>query len=351
MGIFTMEFVKRTPFFLWAFIFSSYIAIFTKKNMIKIAVILSTMMFMSIQIFAQQRYAAAMFDEINTETYTYATKNGEALKLDIYLPQNDPDTARATLIYLHGGGFVNGTRDTEKTREFCTRMAGYGYVTVSMSYRLSLKNMPSGFGCDCPVEEKLNTFIGAIQDIQDASYFLIEHREQFGINPQKLILAGSSAGAIASLNAAYQPPMCYGLDSGPVSYAGVISMAGAIPDTVVIYADSAIPSLFFHGTDDNLVPYATAPHRYCQKGQPGYLIFNGANTIVQKLDKIRAPYWLHTTCGGGHEISNSPMTEYFDVITEFCLRFIINGEKEPVKTIVKGKQKGGIFGTYDFCNN
>jgi predicted esterase len=319
--------------------------------MIKIAVICSVMTLISFQISAQHRYSGAMFDEINTETYTYATKNGEALKLDIYLPQNDPDNQRATVIYLHGGGFSTGTRDTEKIREFCTRLAGYGYVTVSMSYRLSRKNTTTGFGCDCTAEDKLNTFIGAIQDIQDASYFLVNNREQFGINPKKLILAGSSAGAEAALNAAYQPPMCYGLDSGPVSYAGVISMAGAIPDTVVIYEDSAIPSLFFHGTDDNLVPYATAPHRYCQKGQPGYLVLNGPNTIVQKLDKLRAPYWLHTTCGGGHEISDTPMTDYFDVITEFCQRFIINSEKTSVKTVVPGKQNGGIFGEYNFCNN
>lgn len=319
--------------------------------MVKILFIFLLLIFISGQSFTQERYSSALFDEINTETYTYATKDGEALKLDIYLPQNDPDTERATLIYLHGGGFSTGIRDSEKIKEFCSRMAGYGYVAVSMSYRLSRKNTATGFGCDCPAEDKINTFIGAIQDIQDASYFLIEHREQFGINPQKVILAGSSAGAEAALNAAYQPPMCYGLDSGPVSYAGVISMAGAIPDTVVIYEESVVPSLFFHGTDDNLVPYATAPHRYCEKGQPGYLILNGPETIVQKLDKLNASYWLHTTCGGAHEISDLPMTEYFDIITEFCQRFVINGEKESVKTVVKGKQKGGVFGEYDFCNN
>ncbi len=302
-------------------------------------------------IFAQERYSSAMFDEISTETYTYATKNGEALKLDVYLPQADPETERATLIYLHGGGFATGNRDSEKIKEFCTRLAGYGYVVVSMQYRLTRKNTETGFGCDCPANEKLNTFISAIQDIQDASFFLVENREQFGINPQKLILAGSSAGAEAALNAAYQPPMCYGLDSGPVSYAGVISMAGAIPDTVVLYEESAVPSLFFHGTDDNLVPYATAPHRFCEKSSPGYLILNGPATITQKLDKLNAPYWLYTFCGGGHEYSDKPMTDYFDVITEFCHRFVINEEKESLKTVEKGITKGGIYGVFEFCNN
>jgi len=81
-----------------------------KKSMIKIAVICSVMTIISFQISAQPRYANAMFDEINTETYTYDTKNGEALKLDIYLPQNDPESQRAIVICLNGEGFITGTR-------------------------------------------------------------------------------------------------------------------------------------------------------------------------------------------------------------------------------------------------
>ncbi len=302
-------------------------------------------------LFSQERYSVSSFDEINSETYTYATKNGEELKLDIYLPQSDPDFERATVIYIHGGGFSSGQRDTENIKQFCNQLAGYGYVVASISYRLTRKDKEGDFGCNCPSNEKLNTFIYAVQDVQDATYFLIENREQFGINPQKIILAGSSAGAETALNAAYLPPMCYGLDSGPVSYAGVISMAGAIPDTVVIYNESAVPTLLFHGTDDNVVPYATAPHRFCKQGDPGYLIMNGSYTIAQKLQQLNVPYWLHTTCGAGHEISDVPMSEYFDVITEFCYDFVIKGEKESRNTVIGGKQKNDTVRQFDFCTD
>jgi len=302
-------------------------------------------------LFSQERYSEFSFDEINTETYTYATKDGENLKFDIYLPAGDSDMERATLIYVHGGGFSSGERDSEKIKQFCNQLAGYGYVVASISYRLTRKDKEGAFGCNCPADEKLNTFIRALQDVQDATFFLIQNREQFGINPQKIILAGSSAGAEAVLNAAYLPPMCYGLDSGPVSYAGVISMAGAIPDTIVIYDESAIPSMFFHGTDDNLVPYATAPHHFCNPGDPGYIILNGAYTIAEKLEKLNVPYWLHTTCGGGHEMSDKPLTYYFNEIVEFCYKFIIKEEKESKRTIVKGSQKNSPFTQFDFCSN
>lgn len=319
--------------------------------MLKHIIVCGLVLLFSAGLFAQERYSEVLFDEINKETYTYATKNGENLKLDIYLPVNDSDFERATIIYVHGGGFSSGQRDSEKIQQFCNQLAEYGYVVASISYRLTRKDKEGAFGCNCPADEKLNTFIRALQDVQDASFFLIQNREQFGIDPQKIILSGSSAGAEAVLNAAYLPPMCYGLDSGPVSYAGVIGMAGAIPDTVVIYNESAIPSLLFHGTDDNLVPYASAPHHYCKQGNPGYLILNGSYTIAEKLQNLNVPYWLHTTCGGAHELAEKPMTAYFDVITEFCYKFVIKKEKESRQTVVEGSQKNSQFRQFDFCNN
>lgn len=317
--------------------------------MLRYTLIVISLCFWTFRSFAQERYFANSFDEINTETYTYATKDGENLDLDIYLPTNDSDFERATLLYVHGGGFSGGTRDNEGTVEFCKRMAGYGYVVVSMSYRLTRKDKPGAFGCNCPANEKLNTFQAAVEDVQDATFFLIENREQFGIDPQKIILAGSSAGAETVLNAAYQPPYCYGLDSGPVSFAGVISMAGAIPDTAVLFTDSAIPSLLFHGTDDNLVPYATASHHYCNQSEPGYLVLNGSYTIAKKLESLNVPYWLHTTCGGAHELASSPMKLYFDEIVDFCYDFVINKAGETRLTIVNGAQKNKEYQQFGFC--
>jgi acetyl esterase/lipase len=302
-------------------------------------------------IYSQERYSEFWFDEINTETHAYATKDGEDLMLDLYLPQSDPDFERAAVIFVHGGGFSGGQRDDEIIKKFCNQLAGYGYVVASISYRLTRKGQKTGFGCNCPANDKLNTFNMAVEDVQDASFFLIQNREQFGIDPQKIILAGSSAGAEAILNTAYLPPMCYGLDSGPVSYAGVISFAGAIPDTVVIYDESAVPSLLFHGTDDNLVPYATAPHHYCKPNDPGYVILHGSYSIAKKLNTLNVPCWLHTTCGGAHEIASSPMTDYVDVITDFCYNVVIKGEPESRNIIVEGQQQNSQYRQFDFCEN
>ncbi len=303
----------------------------------KLAILLLFILVYSAVINAQEKYLEIITDDVYVQTLTYATKDGEDLAMDIYLPGNDARTGRATIIYVHGGGFMGGARDGENLKGFCTKMAKHGYVVASISYRLTRKDKKGGFGCNCPAEEKINAFNAAVEDLHDATSYLVSNRKKFRIDTKNIIIAGSSAGAETVLNAAYQPPFRCTSRLKPVSYAGVIGMAGAIPDTAAIYSGYAIPSLFFHGTDDKLVPYATAPHHYCKEGDPGYLVLHGSYTIAQKLEQMGVPFWLHTGSGAGHEMANTPMTYYFDVIVDFCYHFIIKGNKEPKKTFVGGK--------------
>ena len=118
---------------------------------------------------AQERYNEHLFDSIDVQTFTYIVKNSENLDIDIYTPFWDNEINRPVLLYVHGGGFSGGTRNGSDIVEFCKQMAGYGYVTASMSYRLTRKGEPSAFGCDCPAEDKLRTFQSAMEEIGRAS--------------------------------------------------------------------------------------------------------------------------------------------------------------------------------------
>ena len=304
---------------------------------------------LTITSYAQVMYQEMLYDSVESEILTYAKKGGQNLDLDFYAPFGVPVQARPLIIYVHGGGFSGGTRNSPDIVKFCRNLASYGYACASISYRLTRQNKETGFGCDCAAVDKLNTFRAAVEDLQDATYFLIQRREVLGIDPQKIILAGSSAGAETVLNTAYQPPYCYGLDSGPVSYAGVISMAGAIPDTTRIFRESAVPSMFFHGTCDDLVPYATAPHRHCRPDQPGYLLLHGSRTITLKLAQLGVPYWLHTTCGGNHDMAGKPMTDYFNEIIQFCFLYILEKKGETRHTIVPGNQSICEYEHFEYC--
>lgn len=312
----------------------------------KVTILIS---FFSLPVISQERYKDEITDSVRMETYTYAFKDNQSLDLDVYSPAFDNISNRPVLLYMHGGGFSGGARDEQWIRDFCQKVTRRGYVTVSISYRLLRKGTATAFGCNCPAADKLNTFNEAVEDIQDATFFLIQNRDKLGIDPQKIILSGSSAGAEGVLNAAYQPPYCYDLPSGPVSYAGVISMAGAIPDTSRIYKESAIPSLLFHGTCDNLVPYGSASHHYCKESQPGYLVLHGAYPIARKLKQTGTPYWLYTYCNAAHEIAGSPMSANFNDIIDFCFTFIVNKGTEQRVTVKKTDGKPCDYQTYNFC--
>ena len=319
------------------------------KQSVFFLVIIFPLIFFNLKITAQERYKDEITDSVRVETYTYAFKDNQSLDMDVYFPAFDRETKRPLIFYVHGGGFYTGTRNEPGIQVFCKALARHGYVVSSISYRLTRKGTKTEFGCDCTKNEKLNTFNDAVEDLQDAAYFMIQRRDLMGIDPQKIILSGSSAGAETVLNTAYQPPYCYGLESGPVSYAGVISMAGAVPDTSKIFKESAVPSLLFHGTCDNLVPYASAPHHYCKNSDAGYLILHGSYTIAQKLKKLGTPYWLYTYCNAAHEIASKPMTENLPEILDFCYSYIVKKGKEQRTTVKKGENKTCEYPSYNFC--
>jgi acetyl esterase/lipase len=126
-------------------------------------------------------------------------------------------------------------------------------------------------------------------------------------------------------------------------------MAGAVPDTSRIFKESAIPSLLFHGTCDNLVPYASAPHHYCKKSEPGYLILHGSYTVAEKLKKLGTPFWLYTYCNAAHEIAGKPMSANFNEIVDFCYSYVVNKGTEQKTTIIKSDSKSCEYQTFNFC--
>ncbi|MGY5846583.1 alpha/beta hydrolase [Salegentibacter sp. HM20] len=291
-----------------------------------------SLFFLSFSVSAQQRFIDETFQLQPTKTHTYATKDGQALQLDVYMPAKDSLQQRPLIIFMHGGGFAGGTRTNEAEVKFAESAAKRGYVAVQISYRLTRKGQ--SFGCDFEAEGKMQTFRLAAEDFMDALNFMISEKEKFGIDPEKIIVGGSSAGAEAVLNAVYNERLMFkdlvGYEN--FSFAGVFSLAGAIVDARYITEENAIPGVFFHGPEDNLVPYATGPHHWCDRDKPGYIILDGSRTITEKLRKLGASYMLYSFEGGKHEHSGMPF-DYFSEIFEFFNSAFLNGEKKQIEIL------------------
>ena len=96
-------------------------------------------------VHAQERYRDQVIDSVTVDTYTYAEKDNQVLDLDLYQPAYDGAYDRPVLMYVHGGSFSSGERNEPYIQEFCKRVAEYGYVVASISYRLTRKGTETGF--------------------------------------------------------------------------------------------------------------------------------------------------------------------------------------------------------------
>ncbi|MCB0447139.1 MAG: alpha/beta hydrolase, partial [Gelidibacter sp.] len=224
------------------------------------------------------------FSQADVKTYTYAIKGLDTLQMDVYTPKNIKKTdSLPVMLWMHGGGFVGGSRSFPSEVKLAQLATENGYLGVFISYRLTRKGQATGFGCDCPKSEKLLTFKNAAIDFLDAAKFIYQNKTLLGADTTRIIAGGSSAGAEGMLNAVYMKE--YFVDDlkpyQNIKFAGVFSLAGALVNADYITKTNALPSAFFHGTDDNLVPYASAPHHLCAPTKVGYLMLDGSATIVE----------------------------------------------------------------------
>ncbi len=279
---------------------------------------------------AQERYLSEVTDSIFTHTYTYSEKEGQILNLDVYKPIENKKYEYPVVLFVHGGGFMGGDRKDERAVSFCSSLAKCGYVAISIDYRLLRKNTDTGFGCECAAEDKLAAIGAAVIDLNEATKFLIEHKNDLSIDPDKIILCGSSAGAEMVLSIVFNSSM-YGIPYK--KYAGVISFAGAIVNSSSISKENAIPTMLFHGTNDDLVPYDIAPHHYCTSESPGYLMLFGSKAISDKLKSLHMPYWLYTIKDANHSVSSSPMVQQLNEIKMFCNDFVFQHYQKQISTV------------------
>lgn len=282
--------------------------------------------------------SSTVFSQIEPTTYIYAIKGKDTLKMDVYAPKKIKKTdSLPVMLWMHGGGFVGGNRNYPSEVKLAQLATEKGYLGVSISYRLTRKDKPGGFGCDCSKADKLATFKNATLDFLDAAKFIFDNKNLLNADVSKIIAGGSSAGAEGMLNALYMRE--YFVDDlrkyEPVKFAGVFSLAGAMVNADYITRANALPSVFFHGTADNLVPFASAPHHMCKPEKKGYLLLDGSSVIVDKLMELETPFYFYKAVGGKHELSSIPF-DHLDEVFNFFNQTVFNQEIiQTVKIIRK----------------
>ncbi|WP_432094173.1 alpha/beta hydrolase fold domain-containing protein [Streptomyces sp. bgisy100] len=228
---------------------------------------------------------AGQFDGLNyaltpdrERTLGYARVGRHRLKMDVWLPNRPAHRPRPAVVWVHGGGWESGHRS--QTPRWNQWLNDRGYAVFDVEYRLA----PGA------------TQLQQIGDVKCAIGWVRRHADRYGVDPSRIVLAGTSAGGNLALSAAYtardvrpRPSCRTARDTsvravvsfyGPTDMAGLIAsgadpadpavrrfMGGSFrsaPDSfrlgspVQLVRADVPPTLLLHGSHDRLVPVAQA---------------------------------------------------------------------------------------------
>jgi acetyl esterase/lipase len=128
--------------------------------------------------------------DVRLNTVVYGTGGGRELRMHLLLPEPRPDGLAPGLVWVHGGGWMNGSKDSGIPKLF--PFARRGYVCATVEYRLTDE-------AQWPAQ---------IEDVKCAVRYLRAHAAALRLDPDRIGAWGPSAGGhlVAMLGVAPNRP-------------------------------------------------------------------------------------------------------------------------------------------------
>src|SRR5438477_6954692 len=203
---------------------------------------------------APLRYRDPIFTTVvKTADITYGSAvnlSGQTvtLTLDVYQPPStDTVTSRPAIVWAHGGSFSGGDKTSPELVDESNTFTKEGYVNASINYRLE----PGGCSAGGPTPECIQAILEATQDAETAVSWLRTNAASYGIDPSRIAIGGTSAGAIMALQVGYATA-----ETPASAVRAAVSLSGANLFSTIGAGDA--PALLLHGTADTVVPYQWA---------------------------------------------------------------------------------------------
>jgi len=262
---------------------------------------------------------------------TYLTANNWEARLDVIVPR-EVAAPNPTLIYIHGGGWVGGARESSWLQFLPYLEAGWSVVNVS--YRLA----------------RISLAPAAVEDCRCALRWVMRNAKQYNFDTTKLVVTGHSAGGHLSLTTGMLPSSA-GLDrecpgGETLKVAAIVNWFG-ITDVVDLLdgANMKEYAVTWLGGMSNREEVArrVSPLSYVRAGLPPIITIHGdADPVVpyshavrlqEALNKAGVPNQLVTIPGGQHGgFSHDQTVRAFSAIRDFLSKHNLSGptlEKKP----------------------
>lgn len=212
-----------------------------------------------------------------TTDIEYGQGGGQPLKLDLYQPAKSDGPAPG-LIFIHGGAWAGGSKTDYSL--YGNIFAAKGYAVASISYRLV----------------KVAKYPAAVEDCKCAVRWMRANAAELNIDPDRIGVAGGSAGGHLSMLVGYSPDVAE--FEGEGGHAGVSSHVQCV---VNLYGPADLTTDFVRNNefanrvcreflgksiDDDLVLYQQAsPITYVDASDPPTLILHGTVDDVVPIDQ------------------------------------------------------------------
>jgi acetyl esterase/lipase len=237
----------------------------------------------------------------------YQRANNVTLHLDI-ITAGPPSVSRPTLIYFHGGGWVEGSKDGALL--YMLPYLARGMDTVNVEYRTGPESLAPA----------------AIEDTRCALHWVYDHASEYGFDTSKLVVSGHSAGGHLALMTGILIPAdgfdynCTHLTADwrkgtteDVTVAAIINFFGPTDLPELLQGPNARNyAIRWFGDQRDRMELAkrSSPLMHIRAGLPPILTIMGDKDFIvpysqgvrlhEALDGAGVPNQLLTIAGGGH---------------------------------------------------
>jgi len=279
----------------------------------------------------------------------YCSMNKRQLKMDVFSPVAKTTVLKTAIIFIHGGGWRSG--DKSMHHPLMQKLALLGYVCFTPEYRLSTEAL----------------YPAAVYDVKSAIRWVRKNAAKYHIDPNKIVIAGHSAGGelaafMGATNGmkAYEGNGCYKEISSKVNAVidldGTLSFylpADAVPDETK--GPSAGTYWFGYKKTENIELWKEAsPLKHVGRHTPPFQFINSS---VERMHTGREDFIAvlkkYNTYAEVNTLEGSPHTfllfhPWFDTTVVYMDRFlkkVFPSKHYTTKTIIVSQSGDGDFTT------